>query len=313
MSYIMTVTGKVAVDDIKMVDAHSHLVTFPDQKLLQDSKDLLLDDPAYLETDIQLFKELGGNTIVEMTTIDYGRNLKLLKQMSEKFGINIIACSGFNKGVYNRKFLENRSIEAVVSDLLKDINNPDIKPGVIKIGTSKNIIYPYEEIGLRAIARAHLQTGIPISTHTQNGTMALEQVQMFYEEKVPYENIIICHLDQNPDIKLHRYLLQKGVFLSYDSIAKPKYHTRERAIDFIVIFAKEGLYHNILVGNDFARRSNYLGYQGQPGYISVFKDFKQELKAKLLENNLPADKIIQAIYCDNPKKAFSFRNINSKH
>lgn len=309
MKYIMTVNGKVNVQDMKYTDSHSHLITFPPEELLKDSKDLLLDDPSKIKEDIEMFKSLGGNTIVEMTTIDYGRNLELLKEVSDIYKINVIACSGFNKGLYNCKYLEGRDVDEVVKDLMKDIENEGIKPGVIKIGTSKNIIEPYEEIGLRAISRAHLKTGIPISTHTQNGTMALEQIKIFEEEKVPYENIIICHLDQNKDINIHRYLLQKGVFLSYDSISKAKYDTRERSIEFIVQFVKEGLHKNILLGNDFARRSNFSSYKGKPGYENVFKHFKEELREKLLKENLDAETVINDLYCENPKRAFCFRGI----
>jgi phosphotriesterase-related protein len=308
----MTVNGKVNIDEIKYVDSHSHLITFPPENLIKESMDLQIDNPKKIKTDIETFKSLGGNTIVEMTTIDYGRNMELMKEVSDLYNINVIACSGFNKGAYNRKFLENKKINDVVEDLMKDINNDGIKPGVIKIGTSKNIIEPYEEIGLRAISRAHLKTGIPISTHTQNGTMALEQLKIFEEEKVPYENIVICHLDQNEDINIHRYLLEKGVFLSYDSISKQKYNTRERSIEFIVQFVREGLYRNILLGNDFARRSNFVSYGGNPGYESVFKYFKEELTEKLLENEMDVETIINDLYCENPKRAFCFREITNE-
>ena len=311
MNYIQTVKGKVSVDEIKYVDSHTHLIAYATETLIAKDVDLLLDRVDKLETDISEFKELGGNTIVEMTTMDYRRDVSKLLEISSKYDINVIACSGFNKGAYNRVYLENADIDEVsnmlVNELTNGVEGTGIIPGVIKIGTSLNVIEPWEEKGIRAISRAHKKTGVPIVTHTQGGTMGLEQLEIFHQEGVISENIVICHLDQLDDYDTHRELLLKGVYLSYDSIAKEKYQTKQRAIDFICKLAKEGLHYQILVGSDFARRSGYKGYGGNPGFIGVFKEFKEELEARLIEEGLEAREIIQCIYSENPKRAFRIR------
>ncbi len=319
MAYIQTVTGKVDVEKIRNTDAHSHLIAYATDALIQKDSDLLLDSVDKIHKDMEVFKSYDGNLIAEMTTVDYRSDPEALKKLSQRHDIYIIACTGFNKGAYNRPFLENRDIDEVAAKLLDTIQNgispSQIKPGLIKIGTSLNEITPWEEIGLRAAARAHLQSGVPISTHTQGGTMALAQLRMFEEEKVPYENLILCHLDQLEDFELHRTIVSKGVFLSYDSIAKAKYQTRERALRYITALAKEQLHTQILVGNDFARRSCLEGYGGKPGYHSVFRDFKQELMQALITagfSQAQADQIINDIYRENPKRAFALRAMERK-
>ncbi len=125
-----------------------------------------------------------------------------------------------------------------------------------------------------------------------------------------YENLILCHLDQLEYFDLHHKIVSKGVFLTYDAIAKAKYQTRERALRYIVTLAKEHFHTQILVGNDFARRSCFEGYGGKPGYHSVFHDFKQELRHELLNTRFTkeeADQIIRDIYIENPKRAFALR------
>ena len=189
-----------------------------------------------------------------------------------------------------------------------------IKPGILKIGTSLNEITPWEEKGLRAVARVHLKTGLPISTHTQNGTMGLEQMKLFQEEGVPMDHVIMCHLDQCEDFSVHEEILSTGVFLSYDSVAKPKYKTRERAIEFIMKCVRSGFGEQLLVGNDFARRSCYRGYGGTIGYESLFRDFKEELNTEMRKQGFAeseAEQTIRNLYTENPKRAFAVREIDS--
>lgn len=316
MAYIQTVTGKVDVELIHNTDAHSHLIAYATEALIEKDPDLLLDSAEQVGTDIETFKRYDGNLIAEMTTVDYRFDPEKLKALAQKHQIYIIACTGFNKGAYNRPYLEGKDIDDVAEQLVETIRNGispgGVKPGIIKIGTSLNEITPWEEIGLRAAARAHLQTGLPISTHTQGGTMAFEQLKILEAENVPCENLILCHLDQLEDFDLHHKIVSKGVFLSYDSIAKAKYQTRERALRYIVKLAKEHLHTQILVGNDFARRSCFEGYGGKPGYHSVFRDFKQELKQALIKaqfTEAAGDQIIRDIYIENPKRAFAIRKV----
>ena len=312
--YIQTVTGLVNVEEIKVTDSHSHLYALATKEIQEKTQDLVLDNIENLKEDLEIFKQLDGNLIAEMTTMDYGRDLEKLKKISQDNNVYVIATAGYNKGAYNREFLEFAEISDVTKNLVKEIQENSIKPGLLKVGTSLNEIYPWEEKGLRAISRATLQTGVPISTHTEKGTMAREQVKIFEEEKVPYENIIICHLDQLDDYNCHKELLEKGIFLSYDSIAKTKYQTRDRALKYITEFAKIGLHKNILVGNDFARKSSLIGYGGGPGYTSVFKEFKKELSDILFDNGFNLDEvnnIINDIYIQNPRRAFAIKKNQS--
>ena len=316
MGYIQTVNGRIDAEEVTGADSHTHLIAYATPELIEKDPDLLLDSVEALEEDLTVFKSLGGNLIAEMTTIDYGSDVTRLKEVSEKYGIHIIASAAFNKGIYNRRYLEYYAQDVIESRLYEDCVNGivnGIKPGILKIGTSLNEITPWEEKGLRAVAHVHQKTGIPISTHTQNGTMGIEQAQMFKEEGVPLDHVIICHLDQCDDYTVHEELLSSGAYLSYDSVAKPKYKTRERAIEFIIKGIQKGFGEQLLVGNDFARRSCYRGYGGTIGYTSLFHDFKEELKAEMINQGFSlteAEQAVKNIYTENPKRAFSIRDIN---
>jgi 5-phospho-D-xylono-1,4-lactonase len=312
-NYIQSTSGLIPISEIRYTHSHEHLFTYATPTIAAEKPEMVLDSVDKIGEDINLFKAAGGNTIIEMTTIDYGRDVVKLNEIVLKYNINIVAAAGFNKGTFNKEFLEKKSIDEVTVQLIDELQNgigdTGIKPGVLKIGTSMNVIEPWEEIGLRAIARAHLKTGVPISTHTQAGTMAEEQLNLFSAEGVPAENIVLCHLDQNPDYELHRRLVERGAYLCYDSIPKPQYKTEQRSIEFIAELAKNELHTNIIVGGDFSRKTYYKGYGGKIGLDYILTVFKPKLLSYLENKGLESNRIVEDIFKENPKRAFAIREV----
>ncbi|MCW3790246.1 TatD family hydrolase [Paenibacillus sp. LS1] len=311
-SVIQTTSGKIPVDAIHYAHSHEHLYTHATPAIAAEKPEMVLDSVQRIGEDIQLFKAAGGNLIVEMTTVDYGRDVAKLHDIAVNNDIHIITAAGFNKGSFNRGLLEHQTINDVTAYLLHElvhgVGETGILPGVLKIGTSLRCIQPWEEIGLRAVARASKDSGVPVSTHTQEGTMAEEQLDLFKAEGLSPDHIVLCHLDQNPDLELHRRLVERGAFLSYDSIPKPQYKTELRSIQFISKLAKAGLHTQIVVGGDFSRKGYYKGYDGTIGLDYILKTFIPKLRSYLEDEGQNAQKIINDIMRENPKRAFALRH-----
>jgi len=79
--------------------------------------------------------------------------------------------------------------------LTAGIDGSEVRAGAIKAGTSLNAITLVEETCLRGAARAHRATGAPLTTHTERGTMAPEQLAILREERVDPARVIVGHLD----------------------------------------------------------------------------------------------------------------------
>ncbi len=303
---IKTVTGWIEPSEITGCYVHEHLYAEATPNIVSDNPKMAVTDISKVAVDLRDFASLGGNCVVDVTTIDYGRDLHKLKELSNISGVYIIGTGGFNKGVFNRVFLENRDYKLVASELVDEIHQ-DIGPGVLKIGTSYNRIDDWELIGLKAISEAHKQTGIPITTHTEKGTFALEQLDLFKKQGVNPSSIIVGHLDQNPDLDVHLALIKQGAYLGYDSIPKTKYDTKKRAMEFIAYLAKKGLHTQLVVSGDFARTNYYKGYDGEPGLAYLLSEFKEELMQYLIKQDIDANQVIVDIFKNNPSKALSFR------
>lgn len=304
---IKTVNGWITQDEITGCYVHEHLYALATPEIVADNPNMAVDDITKVQEDIELFSSLGGNCIVEVTTMDYGRDISKLQELSRNSKVHIVATGGFNKGKFNRAFLEGKSVSNVADSILKEVNNPNGGPGILKIGTSLNEILPWEYIGLQAISQVHIETGIPITTHTEKGTFAQEQLDLFLKHEVHAQNIILGHLDQNPDFDLHVDLIKQGAFLGYDSIPKTKYNTKDRSIEFIVALAKKQLHTHIVLSGDFARKDYYLGFGGNPGLGYLLGEFKKELGVVLDDNGLNKEQILADLFIHNPARALSFR------
>ena len=82
--------------------------------------------------------------------------------------------------------MEERSINSLADQIVREvivgIDATGIRAGVIKAASSLNTITLAEEKVFRAAARAQRETGAVITTHTEAGTMGLEQVELLRSE-----------------------------------------------------------------------------------------------------------------------------------
>ncbi|MGH8915207.1 MAG: phosphotriesterase family protein, partial [Acidimicrobiia bacterium] len=69
-------------------------------------------------------------------------------------------------------------------------------------------------------ARAHVITGLAISTHCSLGTMAPDQVAVLAGEGADLSRVVIGHLDLKPDIDYLEQVLGSGVNVAFDTFGK---------------------------------------------------------------------------------------------
>ena len=309
--FIATVLGPLDPAEVDYIDAHEHLVAHAPAEVVADDADLALDEPERVVGDLEALRASGRACVVEMTTLDYGRDVLALRELSRRTGVPVVAATGFNKGRYCRPFCEGRDpgelAEAQVDEVRQGVASTGVRCGVVKFGTGAESVAPWEEVAARAAARTHHATGCPIFTHTEAGQLAEEQLALLADEQIPPTAVVIGHLDRNPDFELHRRLAVRGAFLSYDQIPKPKYATESAAIALIVALAQHGLHRQVVVGGDFARRSLFHGYGGKPGLTYLPGVFARRLRDATARAGLDAAAIVADVLRHNPRRALTFR------
>lgn len=302
---INTVLGSITGEDLGFTYIHEHLIT--DATRVRPEPDLTMNSISRALAELSDFAEAGGKSLVEGTAIDYGRNVFALKEIARQCSVNIIPITGFNKGPYFPQWVREASCEYLADfmarEVLEGIDDSDIKASVIKAGTSYEEITPDEEKVLRAVARAGKLSGAPIYTHTEAGTMGVEQLNILEQEGVDLTRVMIGHLDRLLDLQYHLTILQRGAWVVYDQVGKTKYYSDTDRVNHIVSLVEKGYGDRILLAGDMGRRSYLKSYGGGPGFSYIITEFIPIL----LEAGLTEEQV-HSFFVDNPRYILSSRS-----
>lgn len=311
LGVVRTVLGDVEASALGVTYAHEHLISSPPLWKARQDLDLVLDDVEKAIEEVRAFSALGGQSLFEATAADYGRDVQALRAISHETGVNIIACGGLNKGLWFHDLVcawsDEQLLHRFVDETTTGVDGTDIRAGVLKFGTGYNSVSEDEERVIRAAARAHRATGVPLHGHTEAGTMALEQLEILHDEGVDLRRACITHLSRNPDPWYLRKVAETGAFLGFDGLSKVKYFPENVRIDAIVNLCSAGFSDQILLGGDLARRSDLAAYERGPGLSFVLGKWVPRLREELGERGWTDDHVeqtIQRLLVANPRRYF---------
>lgn len=316
-SFIRTVRGDIASRDVGFTHCHEHTFILPGQSC-QVRADLLLDDLEKTTAELQEFRASEGCTVVDAQPIGPERSPTLQRMASERSGVNIVATTGFHRAVYYApdhfrftepanaladRMIREIQVGMVEYDGQKTAKTTDIRAGLIKFASDYHLIDDQARKVAEAAAAAHRATGAPILTHTEHGTCATEQVELFEKLGVPAAALLICHLDRNPDPFLHEEIAQSGAYLVYDGISRVRRAPDSIVVGLICRMAEAGHTSRILLGMDMASRTMWRSYGGGPGMTYLGNTFLRRLRQAGM-----GVQQIKMFTEYNPSTALAFRN-----
>jgi predicted metal-dependent phosphotriesterase family hydrolase len=304
---IMTVRGPIAPEEAGFTLSHEHLLC--DLWPIIRSYDGILDDENLAIAEVMKYRQQGGKTLVEVSSIGLGRNPQGLHRISEKTGIHIVMGSGwYREEVYPSYVYQlstNELAEIVVRDLTLGADGTSIRSGLIgEIGTERSHITPAQERVFRSAARAQKKTGVSIWTHTTHfGELALEQIALLRDEGVAPQRIVISHLGDRFGASHLRAIAEEGVYLGIDNIGYqgegyPDDEVRARNIMELIA---EGYEDQVLLSLDVCMKTHLHSYGGK-GY-----DHLQQKFLPLLRKSGVQDEKLVKMTVVNPARALAFR------
>lgn len=296
---INTVLGTIKCNEIGKTLCHEHVII--DLTKVRGDVDSALIEVDTMVDELSLAKESGIDTLIEVTNIGMGRDVKKLKEISEKTGVNIIASTGFYTIPYYPEYIWSKSpielANIMIKEIITGIEGTNIKAGVIgEIGTSLNEV---NEISLKVFEAAyiaHKATGVPIFTHCEIGTMGYEQAKYFKDKGMNMDKLLIGHMDLVRDINTLVKILNTGANIAFDTIGKESYVSNKDKAMLLAELIKLGYEDKILLSQDVTRVS-YLKCSGSFGYTEVCEKFIPILKSYNI-----SDEIIIKLIQENPKR-----------
>lgn len=275
-----------------------------------------LDNLQMLDIDIAVsearkFKELGGQTIVDVTSRYNGRDPFALRSIAQRTGLYIVmGCGYYMEYSYSQK-LKNMSIEDITEEIMQEItigvDGSGIKAGIIgEAGISKDMTKQEVKL-LRAQSRAQSIADVPLTIHTYGwGRQCNEIIDIVTEEGANLKMVILDHMNPSlHDLEYQVSLLERGVFLEYDMIGMDYYYPGEgqspsdeenaKAIKHLI---EAGYINQVLLSQDVFLKM-MLTHFGGHGYAHILKHFIPRLK-RLGVN----EQQIYTLLIENPQRVF---------
>lgn len=219
---IETAAGPIHPDELGATFMHEHPESVAPSGFYSGGKNTDIEDLA--ERALACLTEYGVRSLVDLTGRARTTNDdNLVGRLAARLPFNLIAGFSFYKDPWLDGIDDHldRLVDLYVSQALDGIRGSEIKAGIFgEVGTSLNQITPREELHLRAAARAHIATGLAISTHCTLGTMAIEQVALLANEGADLSRVVLGHLDLKPDIAYLEDVLSSGVNVAFDTFGK---------------------------------------------------------------------------------------------
>ena len=215
----MTVLGPVKPADLGKVMMHEHLHS-EIFKPNTDGELILEEKPATTERREYLLKnavphlkkareKYGMGAYVDVSMPPWRAWPDVYADVSRASGVHIIMATGYYREIelgcywassperqiwpYVRQASVEELTELCIRELTEGINGTKIRAGVVKLGSSQAPMTPTEKKAFRAGARAHLATGVHITTHCTILGAETSQLTILEDEGVDLSRVVVGH------------------------------------------------------------------------------------------------------------------------
>ena len=232
MAQVETVTGPIEAEQLGTTLIHEHLANadeavrfqWPNAPTAREKEPRGIGYDQIEEVAIeeaQAAVDLGVKTIGEPSAMFLGRDVNMMRRVSEATGLQVVPCTGIYTYDYLQPFFQNRDADQIadlfVSDIEEGIQGTEIKSAFIKCAADEPGVTENIEKIHRAAARASMRTDTPIMAHTRPASnTGPRQIEIFEEEGVNPSKVQLAHTGDTDDLGYIEGVLEKGVWIGLD-------------------------------------------------------------------------------------------------
>ena len=250
--------GPISTGDLGFTLMHEHIfvlsegvaANFPSVWDAETYKKLAVES-------LRRLKERGVSTLVDMTVLGTGRNVPLVEQVARESGLQVIVATGLYTYDALPHYFQTRGIDDMVDLFVRDITDgvqgTGVKAAILKCATDHTGVTPGVEKVLRAVAKAHRRTGVPISTHTEaRSQQGLAQQDVFESEGVDLSRVVIGHCGDTDDIAYLTRLLERGSYIGMDRFGLDIFLPTDKRVAVIAQLCEMGFAGRMVLSQDAA-------------------------------------------------------------
>ena len=283
---------------------------------------LRLTDEGLAKRELALFRECGGNTIVDMSNIGFERDPLALARISRATGVNVIMGSGYMIEAtwpHDTDANEDEMTERIVQEFLVGVDGTGIRPGIIGEVGSDWPLTDGERRSLRAAARAQQRTGAAINVHIGNSPDSpFRTIDILGNAGADVSRVAVSHCESRVfDYGVLKKLANLGCYVEYDSFGFEGWYQRRMVLseenpvkcdmpndaarsDTLMRLIDDGFVNQILVSQDVCMKFMLRSYGGG-GYLHILDDVVPLMRLKGMN-----EEHIQTIIVANPTRLLQF-------
>jgi len=303
---VITVTGPISEKNVGIALPHEHvIVDFIGADSITAGR---YDADSVFHKALPFLNDLKKQhctTLFDCTPNYFGRDVKLLAQLSKASGIRIVTNTGYYGAVKHKYLPKHTATESAsqiaerwIKEFNEGIDGTDIKPGFIKLSADNGPLSSLQKKMIEAGAITHLETGLTVAVHSGDGNAAREELNILMQHKVPAHSFIWVHAQNEKDRSYFSEAAGKGAWVEFDGLSSENV---QEYVSLLKFMKQNNLLHRTLVSHDAGYYSVGEPNGGQfRSYTTLFTHLIPALEAE----GFTKEEIEQLII-KNPAKAYS--------
>ena len=305
MAHLITTLGPKKAGELGIILPHEHV--FVDLRTW--------DQPGYAQAEAADVIELMGpeiaraqaagvTAIVECSAVGVGRRADILKAVSEATGFPLVVPTGIYREPWIPDWAHTASKDVLrqwmIGELEGEIEDSGVQAGWIKLSAGDDGLTESETKILRAAAAAGAETNAVIGSHTIQGRVVREQLDIVEAAGHAAERFIWIHTQAEPDFTLHLEIARRGAWIEYDGIGGEE-ETDEDYLRLILRVLDAGLGDRLMLSHDGGWYDPAQRGGGSPRPFSyIGEKFLPTLRAAGVD-----EATVRQLTCTNPFRAFA--------
>jgi phosphotriesterase-related protein len=290
---------------------HEHLFVITPDRMVDDPGSFVTEERVSdAVTKLNELTARGVRTIADPTVIGLGRDIRLWRRVAEQVDLNVIPATGFYTYCdlpFGFRFRSDDELrDWCVRDITEGIGGTSIRAGFLKCAVDYGGFVGDVERVLRAVARAHVQTGVPVTVHTNVHKQVGRDVQrVLREEGVDLSRVVIGHSGDSEDLDYLMELADAGSFLGMDRFGIEMLLPFEKRVDTLVAMIERGYVDRLVLSHDAACHSDWFPHEviDAAGRWN-FRHIHDEVLPALRARGVGEDQITTMLV-DNPRRYFA--------
>jgi phosphotriesterase-related protein len=317
MALVETVRGPVDAGALGTTLMHEHVFVLNEEVRENypggwDETDRVDDAIAKLTA----LYDRGCQTIADPTVLGLGRDIRRIRRVADGVPLNIIVATGLytynDLPFYFRYRLPHPGrldpmAALFIGDITTGIAGTGVKAAFLKCAIDEPGLTPGVERTLRAVARAHRETGTPITVHTHPGSgSGRDALRVLREEGADLAKVVLGHSGDSTDLDYLTELADAGCLLGMDRFGLDIITPFEQRVQTVAALCERGYAQSMVLSHDAACHIDWFPPEAVPSfapswnYEHIFADVLPALR----ERGVTAAQI-ESMLVANPRRYFS--------